>query len=478
MTDLKHPELTEERIKLIEKFFMNSHDGIYIVDKNGKVLMASPSIIELLGASYSELIGLHVNSIMDTGVYKGSPALEAIRSRKTFTGYVKARNGTEIMSTSKPIFNENNELELVITNCRPISVIRSFFEQYSTQIPNVEKDADDSFIPKTKKEFVYHSPKMRSLMKDIDIIANTNCTVIIYGETGTGKSMLAKYIHDKSPRRKNKFVEINCSAIPENLIESELFGYEKGAFTGADPQGKLGLFEIAHEGTIFLDEIGEMPYHLQTKLLKVLDTNYVLRLGGTIYRKVNTRVIVATNRNLKSQVKKGKFREDLFYRLNVFPVTMPPLRERKEDIKFLCEKIVEELNNKYTMEKKLATDTIRHFETYDWPGNIRQLRNIIERIYVMSRGNKIYIESPDILYGDDDIYIENRPVPTNGSIFDAPVTEGSEMLPLKDYMDLIEKQYIQRAIDSCDGSVSDAAKKLGLHRTSLYKKLNKTDDKN
>jgi transcriptional regulator with PAS, ATPase and Fis domain len=185
---------------------------------------------------------------------------------------------------------------------------------------------------------------------------------------------------------------------------------------------------------------------------------------------------VATNRNLKSQVKKGKFREDLFYRLNVFPVTMPPLRDRKEDIEFLCEKIIEELNIKYAMEKKLTRNTLRYFEAYDWPGNIRHLRNILERLYVMSRENKIDMKSPDILYGDDDIYKENGPAPANGSIFDTPGTKYSEMLPLKDYMDLIEKQYIQRAIDSCDGSVSDAAKKLGLHRTSLYKKLNKIDD--
>jgi PAS domain S-box-containing protein len=302
--------LDSEKIRLMEAFFMNSTDGIYIVDKAGRVLLANPSILEYLGASYEELVGIKLASIIKSGVYRGSPVLETMRTKKVFTGLVKARNGAEIMSTSKPIFNDSGELELIITNCRPLRVIDSFIRQYYGNPDIKKKSFEEPYRPKLEKELAYKSSKMKKMMRVVDAVASTDSTIIIYGETGTGKGLIAQYIHEKSNRRNKRLVDINCAAIPENLIESELFGYEKGAFTGASAEGKLGLFEIAHEGTLFLDEIGEMPLHFQAKLLKVLDAGYVLRLGGTVYHKVNARVIVATNKNLMQMVKQGKFRED------------------------------------------------------------------------------------------------------------------------------------------------------------------------
>ncbi|MFA5634957.1 MAG: sigma 54-interacting transcriptional regulator [Anaerovoracaceae bacterium] len=462
-----------EKLQYLETFFKNSTDGIYVVDKNGRVLLASPSILEILGASYEELVGIKLDSIIQSGVYRGSPVLETIRTKKVFTGLVKARNGTEIMSTSKPIFNENGELELVITNCRPLRIIDSFYRQFYGERDIKKKSIQEQYRPKLEKELVYKSPKMKKLMKVVDAVADTDSTVIIYGETGTGKGLIAQYFHEKSSRRSKRFVDINCAAIPENLIESELFGYEKGAFTGASSEGKLGLFEIAHEGTLFLDEIGEMPLHLQTKLLKVLDAGYVLRLGGTVYHKVNARVVVATNKDLAEMVRQGKFREDLYYRLNVFNVTMPSLRDREEDIDILSQKIVDELNFKYNYEKILSQKTIEKLVQFDWPGNVRQLRNIIERVYVLSKGQMIDFDSVSLLFNDKELFSEER----NRISVRAQSDDSSELTQrqtLREYLEEIEKKYIDEVVRDCGGSITEAAKILGVHRTSLYKK--KRDD--
>lgn len=470
MKKMDHKSLGEEDLKLLETFFLNSHDGIYIVGKSGEVLLANPAIIKMLGASYEEIMGVKLSTILEKGIYVGSPVLKAFETGQVFTGLVKARNGKEIMSTSKPVFNEKNELEMVITNCRLISVVEKFYRQYN--INNTGKRVDlEAYTSRLEREFVYNSLPMKRMMQEVDTIAMTDSTMIIYGRTGSGKGLLAQYIHDKSPRRKGNLVEINCSAIPENLIESELFGYEKGAFTGASISGKLGLFEIAHEGTIFLDEIGEMPLQLQAKLLKVLDAGYVMRVGGTVQHKVNARIIVATNKNLRELVKQGAFREDLYYRLNVFPLTMPCLRDRKEDIKLLTEKILDELNLKYGANKRISSTTLQYFMEYDWPGNIRQLRNIVERIYVTSLSDEIFLASREMLHEDDEMYMEC--IVNEKASWTTKFEEGEkkESPTLKEYLSHLENLYIQNTLDKCGGSVSLAAKILGVHRTSLYKKI-------
>lgn len=360
----------------------------------------------------------------------------------------------------------------MITNCRPLSIVEEYLSKYNLRY-DAKRLGTNHFVPKLEREIVYGSQNMKDLISKIDLIAGSHCPVIIYGETGTGKGMMAQYIHEKSNRREHKLVEINCSALPENLIESELFGYEKGAFTGASANGKIGLFELAHDGTIFLDEIGEMPLHLQAKLLKVLDAGYVLRLGGTVYHKVNTRIVVATNKNLKELVKEGRFREDLFYRLNVLPITMPPLRDRKEDIYLLSQKIMDELNHKYDRKKFLTHDTITQLEAYHWPGNVRQLRNMIERMYVLQTGEAIEMEPVDIFLQDEEIY------PLSHPCAESDVNQGSasglnDEVTLKEYAHHAEKEYINRILSNCNGSISEAAKVLGIHRTSLYKKMHES----
>ena len=235
-----------------------------------------------------------------------------------------------------------------------------------------------------KKEFIANSPSIKQALDMAKKVAPTDANVLLLGESGVGKEEFAKFIHQNSKRAKKPFIAINMSAIPENLVESELFGYEKGAFTDAVTQ-KIGLFESANGGTLFLDEIGEMPYHLQAKLLRVLQEKEMYRLGGTKPIKLDIRIISATNKNLKTFIEEGKFREDLFYRLNTIPITIPPLRERKDDIIPISEMILNKVVKEYNLEKKsLSKDAIDELLSYEWPGNVRELISVIERSAILS----------------------------------------------------------------------------------------------
>ncbi|MDK4479622.1 sigma 54-interacting transcriptional regulator, partial [Fusobacterium necrophorum] len=223
------------------------------------------------------------------------------------------------------------------------------------------------------------SPQMQNIYSQISKVAKNNTSILITGESGTGKEIIAKQIHDLSSYSDGPFITVNCGAIPESLMESELFGYTKGAFTGADPKGKIGFFERAHNGTIFLDEIGEMPLQIQVKMLRVLQDKKITPIGSHTEKQVNVRIIAATNRNLEQEVKKRNFREDLFYRLSVFPIDIPPLRERKKDIKILVNFFVKKYYISFQMEQKdISTEVYQYFLEYSWPGNIRELRNTIE----------------------------------------------------------------------------------------------------
>ncbi|MCA9731125.1 sigma-54-dependent Fis family transcriptional regulator [candidate division KSB1 bacterium] len=291
-----------------------------------------------------------------------------------------------------------------------------------------------------------HSGTIQNIYKMIQKVAPKDATVLILGESGTGKELVARAIHNLSPRKDAPFVAINCAAFPENLLESELFGYEKGAFTGADRR-KLGHFETAGEGTIFLDEIGEVSPAMQVKLLRVLQSKQVMRLGGTESLAVKARVLTATNRNLDAMIKDGSFREDLYYRINVFPIVVPPLRKRAEDIPDLVSHFLE----KYAEGAQIKNEALQRLQKYDWPGNVRELENVIERSLIMAGDEPISV-------GDLPSYLQNeRDTPT---LFDIP----EEGIVLED----LEKKLIERAIEKAEGNKSKAAKLLGITRRKLY----------
>lgn len=443
---------SNENLKLIEIFLQNSFDGIFIIDNKGNLLFVNPTLEKLLDTKKHELVGRQVSELIQSGVYEGSPTLETIKTKEPHTGLVKTRAGLEILSTSKPIFNEKGEVEYAIANCRPLKPLQDFLSSYEEGklIKKYDATVEDS------AELIYSSNIMSEMMKKALQIARSDSSVIVYGETGSGKGQLVKYIHANSARRKNRMVEINCAAIPENLFESELFGYDEGAFTGANVRGKQGLFEIADGGTLFLDEIDEMPLLLQAKLLKVLDEGYFIRVGGTISRKTNARVIVATNSDLKNLIKEGKFREDLYYRLNIMPLRMPSLRERKEDIEPLIEYILENLNKRMESQKYFSEESTKLMQNYDWPGNVRQLKNVVERLCVLSDEDEITLDER-LLHQDDDLYDS--------------IETSDEFSDLKSYLRFAEKKYIKQTLEQCKGNISAAANKLGIHRTALYKKI-------
>ncbi len=302
------------------------------------------------------------------------------------------------------------------------------------------------------------SKPMMDIYDTIKKVAPTTTTVLLTGETGTGKDLIAHAIHRNSPRKENPFIRINCAAIAENLMESELFGYEKGAFTGAAMK-KPGRFELAHKGTLFLDEVGEIPRDMQVKLLRVLQDHEFERVGGLKTIKVDVRLVTATNRNLLQDVKEGRFREDLFYRLNVFPIHLPPLRERREDILPLAEYFLDKLNRKLDRSvRHIEKDVQDLFVSYDWPGNVRELEHLMERLVLMAKGDAIAAE-------DLPPEVKAPPVPPQGKI----------EKPFKDFIksqtEEVERQMIIRILEECGGNVTRAAQQLGLSRKGLQLKM-------
>ena len=317
-------------------------------------------------------------------------------------------------------------------------------------------NAHEKSTDKIENYFTSKSSSMNKIMRLIEQVADVRSTVMLYGETGTGKEIAARALHNLSSRREKPFIKVNCAAIPEQLLESELFGYEKGAFTGAVIR-KPGKFELANEGTIFLDEIGDISPAMQVKLLRVLQEREIEHLGGIRTVKVDVRVISATNKNLEELVQKGLFRNDLYYRLNVVPIYLPPLRDRKEDIDLLIDRFLKqsaEISGK--PEKKISKEAYEKLNNYYWPGNVRELENIIERCVVVTTGNLIDIKD---LPSDIIDCSENLPS-TNGAI-----------PKLDDAVDNVEREIIIKTLEECDGNRTRASEVLGISRRSLHRKI-------
>lgn len=312
-----------------------------------------------------------------------------------------------------------------------------------------------------KPVLVSQNTQMHSLLKIIERVSSYKTTCLIYGESGTGKELVARMIHDQSPRKNQRFIAINCGAIPENLLESELFGYEKGAFTGAN-KSKKGLFEEANGGTLFLDEIGEMPILLQTKLLRVLQEEEIRRVGDVTPIKTDVRIIAATLKDLALEVKRGTFRDDLFYRLNVLPIRVPPLRDRTDDIPLLARHFIKTLNEKLqTSVTGVDDDVIERWKLYDWPGNIRELENTIERSMVMVREGTIRLQ--DLPH---DFIPKTRETLAAYRVIEEP----EENLSIKKRVREIEEELILKALQKTQGNRTHAAKLLEIsHRALLYK---------
>jgi transcriptional regulator with PAS, ATPase and Fis domain len=297
--------------------------------------------------------------------------------------------------------------------------------------------------------FIAKSQKMKRIEHLANIMSKVDSTVLLSGESGVGKGVISKYIHNQSCRCDGPFIKIDCSAIPENLFESEVFGYEKGAFTGAERSGKIGLLELANGGTVFLDEIGDMPIHMQPKILRAIQDREIIRVGGKDVIPVSVRFIAATNRDLKQMVDAREFREDLYYRLNVVPILIPPLRERKEDIIPLIQDITKKINERYGICKTFNNKEIEMMLNYDWPGNIRELENIIERIMVTEDGDFSLLQS---MMGMSNCLTKD--------------------CGYKEKLEAYDRMLLHEVIKA-EGSVTKAATKLGINATTIRRKLKK-----
>lgn len=349
-------------------------------------------------------------------------------------------------------------LEKPISRDKLILTVRNASEK----IKLVKENYNLKTISEKKYRLIGNSAVMKKLIDSINKVAKTDSTVLITGESGTGKELIARNIHNMSRRNSNGFVQVNCAAIPEELIESELFGHEKGSFTGAYEK-KIGKFENAHNGTIFLDEIGDLSLKAQAKVLRVLEEGEVQRVGSPDIKKVNVRVIAATNKDLKQEIEEGNFREDLFFRLNVIPIFSPPLRERRDDIPVLIEHFIKYFSDESNLKiKKISDEAMNDFLDYTWKGNIRELRNIIERMLIMTESK--YIDSkdlPEYIRRKDD---EKKKFNDNDNFF-------SEQKKWKEFKKLSEKMFIEKKLEDFNYNIAKTAREIELPRSNLYKKI-------
>lgn len=451
----------------------NTLDDIFVTDASGKIVITSSNASSNFGVPIEQLIGSRVSDLVDRGVYDHSTVMECLRTKKTVSGLGQTQLKRYFFSTTKPWFDKNGTLLYTITNTRDHGLLQTFTnaleetQQDRQRFAKLAKHLQDN---DSKNDVVIAvSPVMQQICSICAGLSKSDSTVLITGETGTGKEVLARYIYQKSKRRAEPFVPVNCGSIPIELMESELFGYERGAFTGANPKGHIGLIETANHGTLFLDEIGEMPKSLQSKLLRFLEDGEIRHVGGNRSIRVDVRVICATNRDLHQMVKEGKFREDLYYRINVVPIELPPLRHRPADILPLAEHFLHNYNRKYEKSVVLDKITAEQFMRYVWPGNIRELRNIIERMVVtehsMSGQSLLGLPEPQRFLFQESVD-QSKDIKS--------ITETDEIRPLREVRTAFETEYIIRAIQHCGGNITQAARQLKIDRTLIYKKLSET----
>lgn len=374
--------------KLLEIVFDNLYNGIYIADGKGVTIGVNKTFEEMSGFSNEELAGRSLYDLVGKDNYfSGSASLLVLERKCPVTATYSTSTNRKFLVKGRPIFNSQGDIEYIINTIWDLTVVH-YNQQIDADTARSQQLSDDDFIT--------CSEKMSTVIDLALRVAETDSTILLTGESGVGKSLLAQTIHRSSERKQNVLMKINCAAIPETLIESELFGYEGGAFTGADHKGKAGLLEMAKGGTVFLDEISELPLHLQSKLLGVIQDKEFYRVGGREAQRTDIRLIAATNKNLVTLVSEGKFREDLFYRLNVVPISIPPLRERREDIPTLIQHFTEKYNRRYKSYKKFSESLINQLVSMPWKGNIRELENVVERSIVTTPGDFISWEKVQI----------------------------------------------------------------------------------
>lgn len=452
------PEISKTRQAALdfEDIFRNSFDGIFVTDGAGVTLMVNEGCERNYDLAAADLIGRHVSHFERKGWIRPVVAAQVARTGQRISTTQRTHKGKTILVTGMPLFDSAGNVRKVVINSRDTTELLQLQDALAKTRENlrrVDQEIQVLRLQNLKVEgVVLRNESMQRIASMAARVAKVDVTVLITGKSGVGKDVITHLIHRESTRAGGPLIKINCGALPRDLLESELFGYEAGAFTGAQRQGKSGLIELAHKGTLFLDEIGDMPLDLQVKLLHVLQDRVIVRLGGTRSTSVDVRIIAATNRDLKAMVEERTFRDDLFYRLNVVPIFVPPLAERKDDIPPLIQHFMDEFNAKYELRRVVSEQSIALLLAYDWPGNVRELRNVVERLVVTSQDDVI---EPEFLDGV---------LPA-----EAFRTERSDF---RGRVERFERRLIEDAMRE-HGSTRDVAKALGLSQSSVVRKLHR-----
>jgi TyrR family helix-turn-helix protein len=437
----------------IKNIFSLADDGasVTIVDRNGVLLRVSDPTLKHLGFEREEMEGKTIDEAVSAGMFFPAVTPAVLEQKRNVSLLQKNRKGQTIMTTGIPIFDKQGEINYVLS--------------FDTEIPKKqEANINTESVWMSPAVTIGESPAMKQVLSTVSQVAKTDATILLTGETGVGKSLIASLIHRESHRASKPFVEINCGSIPENLMESELFGYENGAFTGANTKGKPGRIEMAAEGTLFLDEIGELSNSMQTELLYVVQNKLITKVGGTKNVSVDFRLIVATNRDLNKAVREGMFRQDLYYRLNIIPINIPPLRERPEDMRPLISFFLKKFNNAYNKNICLSEKAIALLEQQPWPGNIRQVENMIERIVLLAKTDQIDTKQLSVY---PDLCCDSAALDPNET-FSVPNRLGT----LKKAMEEYEAALFRKTYEEYKTS-TEVAKAMGISQTTAYRKLKK-----
>ncbi|MDA8351600.1 MAG: sigma 54-interacting transcriptional regulator [Firmicutes bacterium] len=464
----------------LDAIIENSYDCIYITDAHGITLHTNSAIERLTGIPKEYYIGKDVRYLERRGILKKSVTLEVLKTGQPVSVVQANKQGKLNVITGSPVFDEDGKVVRVVTNIRDVSELN----RLKDELDETRKKSDRYRRELSQLRKLHLKDELSIIMNDLSMkqavhlaerVAPTDTTVLLLGESGVGKEVFARTIHRQSPRFEDgSFITVNCGAIPPDLIESELFGYEPGAFTGAKKEGKPGIFEIAENGTIFLDEIGELPQPMQVKLLRVLQERSLRRVGGIRSVPFNARIIAATNRNLMDMVKKGEFREDLYYRISVVPIEIPPLRHRRNDIKPLLLHFLDHFNKKHRTSRYFLPEVYEKLRDYDWPGNVRELANLVERVVITSPTDAITTQMIPETHGFSKTMEEEREPGVRAEINGEPYfLSGEGSFPnLPAFSAQVEREVLAQAYRRHHSSYQ-VAKRLSISQSSAIRKAYK-----
>ena len=474
------PTDEKEKLRLLNLFTDNMNANVFVADRDGNIIFASKGVAETYECSMDELLNFNAYTMKTKGwVDRDAAVKEVLVTKKAVKKYIKTGKDKGMIISCVPILDEHGDVEYAISTGYNEKDFLDMLDNFDREKKRLQSAI--SYLNRLSNSELFlqsTNPKMQYIYSIASRAAASDSAVMIYGASGTGKEVLAKHIHFMSPRHDAIFLPINCAAIPDELMESEFFGYEKGSFTGAREKGKTGFFEIASNGTLFLDEIGELSLAMQSKLLRVLESGEYIKIGSDRISKTNARIIGATNKDLTKMVDEGIFREDLYYRLNIIPMHIPDLSERPEDILRFAQLFLQQANEKMGTRKVLSPKTLEMFKKYSWPGNVRELKNMIERMVIISPSDIIEIQEPEIIQSKKEVSFGTRPTLAKQSNEADNADElymGSEFyeLPFKEAVGRFELEYVRRIMNANNGNIAKTARDLNVQRSTIYNILKK-----